>query len=313
MGSETCPPQLPVIDFSNLEGNWNSVKSQVYDAVTEYGCFEAKVFDDKVPLQLRKAIFGALEELFDLPLEKKKLSVSRLRFHGYVGHNNPMMPLFESIGIDDADNFDLVNHMTNIWWPQGNPSLSKTVHSYTEKLSELDQVVRKMILESLGVEKYMEEHINSTNSLIRFNKFKSPQTSDTKLGLTAHTDANFVTILYTNQVGGLQFMTKDEKWISYKPSPDTFVVLVGDSFHAWSNGRLHSPFHRVMMSGNEAKYTILSCSIPNKGYIIKAPEELVDEEHPLLYKPFDHFEYIDHRTTGNAQTDKFHLRTFCGV
>ncbi|WJX75651.1 hypothetical protein P8452_59162 [Trifolium repens] len=312
MGSEICL-KLPVIDFSNFEGNWKSVKSQVYEAVTEYGCFEANVFDDKVPLELRKAIFGALEELFDLPLEIKKLNVCKLRFHGYVGNPNPMISLYEAMGIDDANDFDKVNHMTNILWPQGNPSFSKTVRSYSEKLSELDQVVRKMILESLGLEKYMEEHINSTNDFIRFNKFKSPQTSDTKLGLKTHRDSNFLTILYTNQVGGLQIMTKDEKWISYKPSPDTFVVLVGDSFHAWSNGRLHSPFHRVMMSGYEAKYTIASTSIPNEGYIIKSPEELVDEEHPLLFKPFDYSEYIDYRITEKAQIDKFQLRSFCGV
>jgi hypothetical protein len=48
-----------------------------------------------------------------------------------------------------------------------------------------------------------------------------------------------------------------------------------------------------MMSGSEAKYTIVFFSIPNKGYIIKAPEEFVDEEHPTLFKPFDHVEYVD--------------------
>jgi hypothetical protein len=68
-----------------------------------------------------------------------------------------------------------------------------------------------------------------------------------------------------------------------------------------------------MMSGYEAKYTIASASIPNKGYIITAPEELVDDEHPLLFKPFDHSEYIDYRITEKAQTDKFQLCSFCGV
>jgi isopenicillin N synthase-like dioxygenase len=128
MGSEICL-KLPVIDFSNFEGNWKSVKSQVYEAVTEYGCFEANVFDDKVPLELRKAIFGALEELYDLPLEKKKLNVCKLRFHGYVGNPNPMISLYEAMGIDDANDFDKVNHMTNILWPQGNPSFRYSIYA----------------------------------------------------------------------------------------------------------------------------------------------------------------------------------------
>jgi isopenicillin N synthase-like dioxygenase len=86
-----------------------------------------------------------------------------------------------------------------------------------------------MILESLGVEKYMEEHMNSTDYLLRVMKYKGPQTSDTKLGLVNHTDQSITTILYQNHVGGLEVMTKDEKWISYKPSLNSFVVMIGDS------------------------------------------------------------------------------------
>jgi len=77
----------------------------------------------------------------------------------------------------------------------------------------------------------MEEHMNSSNYRLRAMKYKGPQTSDTKLGLSPHTDKNFVTILYQNQVEGLEMMTKDGQWISYKPSSGSFVVVLGDSIH----------------------------------------------------------------------------------
>ncbi|KAG4949859.1 hypothetical protein JHK84_043287 [Glycine max] len=268
-----------------------------------------KIFE-KVPLELRKAIFAALQELFDLPLQTKILNVSKKPYHGYVGQY-PMVPLFESMGIDDANVYENVESMTNIMWPHGNPSFSKTIQSFSEQLSELDQIIRKMILESLGVEKYLEEHMNSTNYLLGVMKYKGPQTSDTKVGLTTHSDKNIVTILYQNEVEGLEVMTKDGKWISYRPSPDSFVVMIGDSLH--SNRRLHSPFHRVMMSGNEARYSAGLFSIPKGGNIIKAPEELVDEEHPLLFKPFDHVEFLKYYYTEKGQRDQFALRTYCGV
>ncbi|KAG5008862.1 hypothetical protein AAZX31_07G032000 [Glycine max] len=314
MGSEATL-KLPVIDFTNLKleannPNWEAIKSQVHKALVDYGCFEA-IFE-KVPLELRKAIFAALQELFDLPLQTKILNVSKKPYHGYVGQY-PMVPLFESMGIDDANVYENVESMTNIMWPHGNPSFSKTIQSFSEQLSELDQIIRKMILESLGVEKYLEEHMNSTNYLLRVMKYKGPQTSDTKVGLTTHSDKNIVTILYQNEVEGLEVMTKDGKWISYRPSPDSFVVMIGDSLHAWSNGRLHSPFHRVMMSGNEARYSAGLFSIPKGGNIIKAPEELVDEEHPLLFKPFDHVEFLKYYYTEKGQRDQFALRTYCGV
>nr|AFK40822.1 unknown [Medicago truncatula] len=315
MGTEATP-KLPIIDFNNLNleaksPNWELVKSQVYKALVEYGCFEA-VFD-KVPLDLRKAIFASLQELFYLPLETKLLNVSKKPYHGYVGQY-PMIPLFESMGIDDANILEKVDSMTNNLWPDGNQNFSKTIHSFSEELTELDQIIRKMILESLGVEKYLEEHMNSTNYLLRVMKYKGPQTSDTKLGLSTHSDKNVVTILYQNQVEGLEVMTKDGQWISYKPSSSgSFVAMIGDSIHAWSNGRLHSPFHRVMMSGNEARYSTGLFSIPKGGYIIKAPEELVDEEHPLLFRPYDHVEFLKYYYTEKGQRDQFAMRTYCGV
>lgn len=64
---------------------------------------------------------------------------------------------------------------------------------------------------------------------------------------------------------------------------------------AWTNGRLYSPYHRVMMSGSKTRYSATFFSTPKEGYIIKALEELVDEEHPLLYKPFDYSEYLKRR------------------
>ncbi|CAK9174661.1 unnamed protein product [Ilex paraguariensis] len=170
-----------------------------------------------------------------------------------------------------------------------------------------------MVLESLGVEKYLEEHIESANYLFRAMKYKGPETTETKVGLRAHRDLNVVTILYQiNQVDGLEVQTKDGEWINANPSPDSFTVFIGESFSAWANGRLHSPFHRVMMSGNKARYSVGLFSIPKPGCIIKAPEELVDEDHPLLFKPFDYAEYIRFYHTEISQKGESSLQNFCG-
>ncbi|XP_062016002.1 probable 2-oxoglutarate-dependent dioxygenase AOP1 [Rosa rugosa] len=314
MGSET-PLKLPTIDFSmqNLKPGtteWDSIRARVHFALEEYGCFEALF--NKVPSDVRKGIFEATEELFDLPLQTKLRNVSQKPFHGYVGQY-PMVPLYESMGIEEATVDGQVQSFTNIFWPQQNPNFSKTVHSFSEKLSELDQIIRRMILESLGLEKYLEEHIGSTNYLLRVMKYKGPQTSETKLGLNSHTDKNIVTILHQNQVEGLEVQTKDGKWINVKPSPESFIAMIGDSLYAWTNGRLHSPHHRVMMTGNEARYSTGLFSIPKAGYIIKAPEEVVDEEHPLLFKPFDHVEFLGFYYSEAGQRAQSALKTYCGV
>ncbi|KAI5427989.1 hypothetical protein KIW84_033122 [Lathyrus oleraceus] len=119
MGSETSQ-KLPAIDFTNINlANRELVKSQVYEALVEYGCFEATF--DKIPLDLCKAMFGSIQEFFDLPIEIKTLDVCKMNHQGYVGQS-PVIPLFESIGIDHANIFERVKTITDIWWPQGNPN-----------------------------------------------------------------------------------------------------------------------------------------------------------------------------------------------
>lgn len=115
--------RIPIIDFSHLglrpgSPEWETIKLQVQKALEEYGCFEA-VFV-KVSSDLRKALFSALEELFDLPLETKVKNSSKKPFHGYV-QKIPKMLLFESLGFDDANVLEKVKGFTDVLWPEGNP------------------------------------------------------------------------------------------------------------------------------------------------------------------------------------------------
>ena len=120
---------------------------------------------------------------------------------------------------------------------------SKVMETYSQQLAELDEMVRRMVLESLGVEKYLEEHLESTNYLLRVMKYKGTESNyETKIGLHSHTDKNIVTILYQNHVQGLQVKTKDGKWINFQPSPDSFVAMIGDSFHVSNLILLHFCF-----------------------------------------------------------------------
>ncbi|XP_015078799.1 probable 2-oxoglutarate-dependent dioxygenase AOP1 [Solanum pennellii] len=308
--------KLPKIDFSHEDLKpgtlvWDQVKSQVHKALVEYGCFEASF--DKIPIHLKKSIFESLQEIFDLPLQTKLDNISTKPFHGYVGQF-PSLPLFESMGIDDANIPRKADEFAQILWPQGNPSFCKTIQSYSEQLSELDQTVRRMVLESLGLEKYMDEHMNSTNFVLRLMKYNTPQSNtETEIGVSAHTDKSIATILYQNQINGLQVMNKNGQWINVEPTQDTFTVMIGDSLHAWTNGRMHAPYHRVMMRGNKARYSVGLFSVPKGDYTIKAPKEMVDEEHPLLYKPFDLHEFLAFTNTEEGMRCESALKTYCGL
>ncbi|XP_030519037.1 probable 2-oxoglutarate-dependent dioxygenase AOP1 [Rhodamnia argentea] len=303
--------KLPVIDFSSrAQLEWTAVRDEVKRALETYGCFETRF--EKVPVELQKSTLGPAQDLFDLPLQTKLRSISTKPYHRYFGQC-PTVPLFKSMGIDNADMYEKVDRFTTAIWPKGHPNFSKTMQAFSEKLSEVDKTTRRMISESLGVEKYLDEHINSSNYLVRLLKYAVPQATDTKLGLTSHTDKNFLTILGQIEADGLQVQSKDGEWFNVQPSMNSFIVMIGDSLHAWVNGRLHSLHHRVMMSGNKARYSVGLFTVPKCGYIIKAPDELVDEEHPVLFKPFDHGELLKFYYTEAGQRAESVLKTYCGV
>ncbi|CAN0881199.1 Probable 2-oxoglutarate-dependent dioxygenase AOP1.2 [Linum grandiflorum] len=133
------------------------------------------------------------------------------------------------MGIADADVFEEVESLANSLWPHGNPSFSESIQSYAEKMSEVEKMVRRMIVERYGLEKYVEEHVNSTILLLRMMKYKPPQSLEAEQGMHPHTDKDMITILCQNQVDGLEIQTKTgNDWIHFKPSkPSSFVVMVG--------------------------------------------------------------------------------------
>ncbi|VVA38132.1 PREDICTED: probable [Prunus dulcis] len=142
MGSSETPLKLPITDYSKQaltpgSKEWETVRTQVHNAPEEYGCFEALFY--KVPPHIRKSIFQSMEEPFNLPLQTKLQNVS--------------------MGVDDVNIYEQVQRLINTLWPQENPSFCKTIQSFSEQVSELDQIIRRMILESLGLEKYFEEHL----------------------------------------------------------------------------------------------------------------------------------------------------------
>lgn len=119
---------LPVIDFCKVDlkpgtAGWDSLRSQVWKAIEEYGSF--KVVFSKISQELRGTFFNELEKLFALPLQTKKSYVTEKPFRKYVGQS-PSSPLNESFVIDDPLISQILEHV--LWPPQGNPCFRYILH-----------------------------------------------------------------------------------------------------------------------------------------------------------------------------------------
>ncbi|MCD7463336.1 hypothetical protein HAX54_050364 [Datura stramonium] len=308
--------KVPTIDFrksSELEkGNekWNLARDEVYKALEEYGCFEA-LLDGEIP---KERLYEKLKQIFNFNLEKK-FGNSQNVLVGYT-RDNPRIPLQERMIIDNVLNHGVIDNFSNILWPhEGETEFSDLVLTYSKKLSEFGDMVRRMVFDKLGLENYLDEHKKTGDCLLALIKYRAPKSEETNVGVPPHTDKIISTILsqHDQHVNGLQIMNKNGQWLDVQySSPHSYIFLVSDCLKAFTNGRLHCPTHRVIM-GNEERYSMGFSTIPKEGYIIKVPEELVDDDHPLLYMPFDGSKYLPFYLSEAKRGIFVTLESFCGV
>ncbi|XP_030969963.1 probable 2-oxoglutarate-dependent dioxygenase AOP1 [Quercus lobata] len=308
------PHKIPVVDLSieNMKPGtsaWYSARKDVQRALEECGSFVAVY--DKVPLELHKTMFAKLEELFNLPHDTKIKNTSDKPYFGYYGQIS-ILPLYECMGIDNPITKEGIESFTNLMWPAGNELFSESTHLYAKLVEELYQMVIRMVFESYGVGDF-ETQMESTTVLLRCLKYRAPQLNETNRGLRGHTDKNFLSILHQNHVGGLEIKVKDEEWVTFESTPSSFLFLAGDGLMAWSNERIRSPYHQVMLNGKEntTRYSLGYFALING--VIQTPEELVDDEHPLKYKPFDQFEFLRFDQSEEGQKSKSSIKDYCGV
>nr|XP_029122200.1 probable 2-oxoglutarate-dependent dioxygenase AOP1.2 [Elaeis guineensis] len=57
----------------------------------------------------------------------------------------------------------------------------------------------------------------------------------------------------------------------------------------------------IINAGNEKRYSVGYGVNPKDGYLVQAPEELVDEEHPRLYEPYDYSAYLQFCFSGGRR------------
>ncbi|XP_050383498.1 probable 2-oxoglutarate-dependent dioxygenase AOP1 [Argentina anserina] len=302
--------KIPVIDFSGDDlkpgtNSWLQACNRVCNALEDYGCFVATLSGADC-LELHNTIFGSLDDLFDFPKENKLKNTYKKPFRGYHSPN----PVHEGLGIDDPTDPEATHQFTKLFWPHGNHHFGETANSYAKLVTGLDQTVTRMIFEHYGVEKYCESHIGSTDYVLRLHKYNAADKEKTHKALPEHTDLNLTTIIHQNHVNGLEVKTKHgEQWIGFDASPNSFIFMTGDGFQVWSNDRIQPCLHRVTMSANAVRYSVLLSTFHNG--IITVPEELIDDEHPLKYKPLNHQDYLASQLA--LPTSRVCVKNFCGL
>ena len=132
------------------------------------------------------------------------------------------------------------------------PGLREAVLDYLDALTRLGHALMEGIALSLGLEAGYFAARYTGDPLILFRIFNyptrpAPAEKDVQWGVGEHSDYGLLTILWQDDVGGLQVKTR-EGWIAAPPLPGSFVCNIGDMLDRLTGGLYLSTPHRVALN-----------------------------------------------------------------
>lgn len=105
-----------------------------------------------------------------------------------------------------------------------------------------------------------------------------------QLGAGAHTDYGTLTLLFQEDVGGLQVLDAQDNWRDAPPIPETVVVNTGDLMARWTNTIYRSTLHRVRpMTGERDRYAIAFFADPDSDTPVRVLPSCCGPDNPAKF------------------------------
>ncbi len=309
--------QPAIVDISGLRaGDPRALERVARDLAkpcAEWGAFH--IVGHGVPRAELDRFDAAMRALFDLP-ESAKRAVRRSRdnargwYDEELTKNRPDWKEVFDYGAErdptdsDARHSDGVNR-----WPEGSGELRGTLLAHYGTCEQLGLALMRALCVSLGVAPdVLDRAFDPHSSFVRLNRYApcpDPAPPDAPLfpesghlGVHHHTDAGALTVLYQDEVAGLQ-IEHDGAFVVIEPVPDAFAVNLGDMLQVWSNDRFRSPLHRAITSAERTRHSAPFFLNPGYGTVAKPLESLVGPGERAHYRPVSWTHFRDQRSAGD--------------
>ncbi|GLJ49006.1 hypothetical protein SUGI_1033820 [Cryptomeria japonica] len=154
---------------------------------------------------------------------------------------------------------------------------------------EVSFKVLELISRSLGLpSKHLNEFFKDDMSISWLNSYPECLKPELALGIRGHRDVGALTLIYHDEVGGLEMKCKENgQWVPAPPMPNSFVLNVADCMQVLTNDKYESVEHRAMVNDTRRRLSIPLFLIPSHYVMIKPLDELVSEENPPKFKEFN--------------------------
>nr|BAC10995.1 flavonol synthase [Nierembergia sp. NB17] len=295
--------QVPVIDLApRVVGDEQhdhddvEVVKQIADASKEWGIFQ--VINHGIPNDVIADLQKVGKEFFEnVPQEEKELIAKTPGSNEIEGYGTSLQKevegkkgwvdhLFHKIWPPSSINYR--------YWPKNPPSYREANEVYGKKLREVVDKIFKSLSLGLGLEAHeMKEAAGGDDIvyLLKINYYPPCPRPDLALGVVAHTDMSYITILVPNEVQGLQVF-KDGHWYDVKYIPNALIVHIGDQVEILSNGKYKSVYHRTTVTKDKTRMSWPVFLEPPSEQEVGPIPKLVNEANPPKFKTKKYKDYV---------------------
>lgn len=300
---------LQIVDLGGLSAGEPAalarIAAELGRACRETGFFYVR--NHGIPDELLSAIFDASRTFFATPaVEKEALSIKRSPHNrGYVGmateRLDPAHADFKeafNVGLDlPASDPEVIAGKpfrgVNLW--PSERQFRSTVLGYFDAVWRLGCDLHRAIALDLGLpDDFFADKFDRPMATLRLLHYPPPDPARGPHGAGAHTDYGSLTLLVTDDAGGLEVRRRDGTWVSAPPIAGAFVCNIGDCLMRWSNDIYLSTPHRVVNPPGRDRYSIAFFLDPNPDAVIACLPGC-DTREPARYPPILAADYLRQR------------------
>lgn len=136
-------------------------------------------------------------------------------------------------------------------WPAGDGAhaFRTGVETWFMWAGSVAHTMTSIFATALGLpEAHFAPYTDHSIDVLRMNHYDVPPgvaIGESQMGMGAHTDYGIVTVLWADQVPGLEILRPDGSWHPVTPADGALLINLGDLLARWSNDRWLSTMHRV--------------------------------------------------------------------
>jgi isopenicillin N synthase-like dioxygenase len=262
---------VPAVDISAwVAGGTDAEREKVARAI-DAACREVgfiQILGHGIDPEVTDGLASAMDDFFGLELDVKKQWIApKGTNRGYsppkaeslslslgVESATRMNDFFEAFNVgSQASDFPEVELSPSDYaentWPDVEGHRAR-VETYFAEAGRVARTMTDIFAHALGLEKgFFDQFTDHSIDVLRMNNYALPPgTVDLDgdlIGMSEHTDFGIVTVLWADQVKGLQVLGNDGSWNDVSPADDALLINLGDLTARWTNEQWQSTLHRV--------------------------------------------------------------------